>query len=88
MMTSPIIYETFDQWFHSKSAYNKKAESFDGEHEWLRAAFEAGRAGAIEQAANIAEDWMPGSYAAMADLIVQKQSKRIAAKIRKLGEDK
>lgn len=76
-MTSPIIYETFDQWFHEQEGYSLRSERAEGEIEWVKAAFEAGRAGALSQAVSAVEredKYCPTSYYTDA--------------IRKLGEDK
>lgn len=77
-MTSPIIYETFDQWFQSL-----KSEPDSGEYEWLKAAFEAGRAGAFSQAAMVC---MEEAQKSAGDYLVPETLTELASDFRALGD--
>lgn len=42
-MSESRTYTDFDAWFSEQEGFSSRAERFDGDVEWLRAAFEAGR---------------------------------------------
>lgn len=86
-MTSPIIYETFDQWFHEQEGYSLRSERAEGEIEWLKDAFEAGRALAISACLREAQTNVRDCLS-VENFNGAGVAERIEVSIRKLGENK
>lgn len=71
----------FDEWLYAQEGFSIRAERFDGDVDWLKAAYETGRSQAYEECAKIADKQAETEELYMQGTDKEREEYKFAAKM-------